>query len=212
MILLINNSVINAHDNNETLKSVIELRAALRRLKIPFHEVKKVEIIDKIKSKIKGIIISGSQMKLSNPDLEFSEYAYNLYYLNELDVPVLGICFGCQLLNIIYGGSVKDMKKYFSDDALTYLSTCPLFASITGKEFKYNFSDLIIPNKMKIGNMKAEEIGWFRMNGRKYSAAFEFEKGKIFGLLFHPEMHEWSQHIFANFYDICLHLRTLHAL
>jgi len=199
MILLINNE-----NNNRPLKSVMELKAALQRLKIPFHEVTKIENIDKIKSKIKGIIISGSQMKLSDPDLDFAEYAHNLHYLNELDVPVLGICFGCQLLNIIYGGSVKDRKKYFSEDARTYLTINPLFVSITGKEFKYNFSDLIIPSKMKIGNMKAEEIGWFKMNGRKYPAAFEFEKGKIFGLLFHPEMHVWSQQIFANFYDICI--------
>ena len=102
MILLINNST-----QGNKLSFIVQLRHTLRKLRIPFIESKKVDydLLTKMKKKIKGIILSGSPMMLLKDDI--SQYNFDIYYMLNLDVPVLGICFGSQLLTLINGGTLK---------------------------------------------------------------------------------------------------------
>ena len=51
----------------------------------------------------KGVILSGGPKSVSDPDAP----DVDLDYLKQLDVPVLGICYGMQLLNKKHGGTVE---------------------------------------------------------------------------------------------------------
>ena len=189
MLLLINNS-----KNVNKLSYIQKLRNALLTLKIPYYEITKIDDdIEKLKHKIKGIILTGSKIKLSIKT-NFEDYAYNIHYLLNLKVPVLGICFGCQLLHILNEGKLSDQKKYFCDSLDVELSKHKLFSNITCSKMQFCFSDLLLPIK----NTKITEIAWFNFNGKKYPCAFEFNT-KMFGFLFHPEFFESSHQILKNF-------------
>ena len=203
MILLINNAKPNMAD----LHYIKYIRNVLKKNNIDFIETKKIENISlKTNKKIKGIIISGSALKLSEP-LLLEEYGYILHYLLYFsNLPVLGICFGCQLLSMICSGfQLENQKKYICDTLHVRTDNShPLFQqNISQKqlnEFKFCFSDLIIPNK-KMKNVR--EIAWFDYKNKKTPCAFEFANHK-YGTLFHPEYLEDTNFVLLNFYHICL--------
>ena len=118
MILLINNST---HGNK--LSFIVQLRHTLRELRIPFIESKKVDydLLTKMKKKITGIILSGSPMMLLKDVI--SQYSFDIYYMLNLDVPVLGICFGSQLLTLINGGTLKLLDHFVCDPLPTKIET-----------------------------------------------------------------------------------------
>ena len=51
----------------------------------------------------KGVILSGGPRSVSDPDAPDVDFDY----LKSLGVPVLGVCYGMQLLNVKHGGTVE---------------------------------------------------------------------------------------------------------
>ena len=198
MILLVNNSYLNIK-----YSIIVQLRKALKILKIPYYETTSIKNdILKMKSKIKGIIFSGSNLFL-NDNLLFEKFANDIRSLLEFDVPVLGLCFGCQLLNLIFGGKlVYFIKKheYFCEKTIIETKKNPLFENFNSTfESSFCFSELPLISK-KDG---VKEIAWFHKNKKEYACGFEFRKGKYYGLMFHPEKSEETYPIFLNFIKIC---------
>jgi GMP synthase-like glutamine amidotransferase len=54
------------------------------------------------------IILSGSQRKLAEPGI-MDTYAYEVDFIKATEKPMLGICFGHQLLSMAFGAEVIDM-------------------------------------------------------------------------------------------------------
>jgi anthranilate/para-aminobenzoate synthase component II len=160
----------------------------------------KIKNIDKIKNKVKGIIMTGSSLKLTK-NISFDNYSFNFYYISKFDVPVYGLCFGCQLLNLMYGGTLKDNKKYICRDVTfhKYDSTHILLKNITTDDYWYCFSDIVIPNK----KIPVTVFATISVNNKILGCGFEFEKNKVFGSLFHPEYYSNTPIIISNFYDLC---------
>lgn len=199
MLLLINNSKPNLAD----LHYIKYIRKCLKKKTIDFIETKKIEDISlKTREQIKGIIISGSPLNLSKP-LLLEDYGYIFHYLFLYpSIPVLGICFGCQLLAMICSGyTLEHQSKFICDKQMVYLEKKhPLFSSaLKDTEFQFCFSDLIIPNK-KIINTR--EIAWFQYKNTKMPCAFDFSNHK-YGTLFHPEFFENTNSVIYDFYTIC---------
>ena len=110
MILLVNNS-----NNVLKLSYINKLRGALDALRIPYYETDSMnDDLLKLKGKIKGIILSGSYLKLTEKNL-FKTFANGIRCILEFDVPVLGICFGCQLLMMIFGGTLSNKNSFFCE-------------------------------------------------------------------------------------------------
>lgn len=64
--------------------------------------------------------------------------------LKESRLPILGICLGCQLLNIGLGGSLlQDIKKHFPDSHVPH-------ASPNGWEVGFNNHDVVVEKDSKI--------------------------------------------------------------
>ena len=65
---------------------------------------KKIKLKD-INKNIKGIVLSGGPLNV----YQINKYSFEKKIL-QLDVPVLGICFGHQILSKLNGGRVKQSK------------------------------------------------------------------------------------------------------
>jgi len=199
MLLILDNG-ITKDDKLSYTKHII---TAMKKYKIDYIVVNKIQNIDEFKNKIKGIIITGSSLKLSKLSKKgnFEKYSFNIYYLSRFNVPLYGMCFGCQLLNIIYGGELKDNKKYICKDIdfYKYDTKCKLLKNIDTINFRYCFSDIVIPNNKIDINI----FSYIVINNKKIGCGFEYEKNKVYGTLFHPEYYDDTQIIFKNFYELC---------
>ena len=224
MLLLINNTV----KSNTAISSVPKLKLALRTLNMGFYEVKGPKIhpevfdpMGPIFRNITGIIISGSSAKLTKIGTDISKYVHILHYLRAFQhVPVLGICFGAQLLLTLYGGALIDNQKYTSQSApVQVLKTHKLFrqgnirtTTTTTKTPKrrvgseaspssntivasFNFSDIPI---MPPSTRKVKPIAWVNGNTTSLAVAYEFERGRVYGCLFHPELNPDTYYIIKN--------------
>lgn len=232
MLLLINNTV----KSNTAISSVPKLKLALRTLNMGFYEVKgpklHPEVFDPtgpIFRNITGIIISGSSAKLSQIGTDISKYVHILHYLRAFQhVPVLGICFGAQLLLTLYGGALIDNQKYTSRAVpIQVLKTHKLFrrgdihipktpqrpettlrrTRAVGFEgaldapssntivASFNFSDIPI---MSHSTRKIKPIAWATGNTTSLAVAYEFERGRVYGCLFHPELNPDTYYIIKN--------------
>jgi GMP synthase (glutamine-hydrolysing) len=199
MILLINNST----DGNR-LSFIVQVRHTLRSLSIPFIESRRVDydLLMKMKKKITGIILSGSPMMLQKDTI--SKYNYDIFYMLNLNVPILGICFGSQLLTIINGGTLKPLRRFICDPLPAKIEkNCFLFdnVQINDKDemyLKFCFSGLPVKPRRK----SAEVLASIIIDGKRTPIAFQYSE-KIFCILGHPEIEAGTHIIYKNFYDFC---------
>ena len=106
MYLIINNS-----NNSKTMKTVPKLINFFTKNNIPHIVINtKKKLIENLKKKIKGVILSGSDLsytsKICNDLVNI-----NVMVLLELNVPILGICFGFQTIGLFYGGTISKLQK-----------------------------------------------------------------------------------------------------
>lgn len=152
--------------------------------------------LDKIISlKPKGIILSGGPS---------SVYEKNAPRINakifDLNIPILGICYGMQLMTYILGGVVAWTEKH------EYGKT-ELFVDKPGILFKDLNPQLIC--WMSHGDIVVEPPKNFKVlahtSNSPVAAMANFKK-KLFGVQFHPEVVHtpWGKDVIKNFlYDVC---------
>lgn len=124
-----------------------------------------------------AIILSGgpkSTSEVDAPDLDFEA-------LKEFDVPVLGVCYGMQLLNLKFGGSVEasDRREY-GPAALRPLVAEGLYEGISdGSQVWMSHSDTVkvIPD--------GTEVLARNQHGTPVSLKWS---GLFYGIQFHPEV------------------------
>ena len=129
------------------------------------------------KVNIKGLILSGGPSSVYEADAP----KFNIEILN-LNIPLLGICYGHQLLAYMFGGEVRLGKE---------------------KEYGITYTTIIKPNKIFEGLNKREKV-WMSHGDTVYKlpedfiilaytknspiAAFKHKKKSIYGLQWHPEV------------------------
>lgn len=123
-----------------------------------------------------GIILSGG------PGSVWAEQA--LKYdegLLELGLPILGICYGMQLITQHFGGKVvPGLKTEYGETVIDLDLGCPLFAGLQAKERVL----------MSHGDTVSKLADGFKVVGRSgaVTAAIYNEALKIYGVQFHPEV------------------------
>ena len=144
---------------------------------------------------IRGVIFSGS------PYSVYDENAFKLDITNIRNrFPVLGICYGAQLISHILGGKVEaaGTREYGRANISTFDNSNLLLKNIgTNSQVWMSHGDTItkIPDNFKIiASTKEVEI-----------AAYQIENEKTWGVQFHPEVFhsEDGTKILENFVDIC---------
>ncbi len=153
---------------------------------VPLEEIKK--------NNYKGIIFTGGPNSVY--DMASPHYTKDIL---DLGVPILGICYGCQLISWMAGGEVK---------------TAPV--SEYGKiEFTAEKSLLMknVPEKSVVWMSHTDYISkapeGFKVIGKTENcpcAAMENAEKKIYAVQFHPEVthSEFGSHMLYNFlYNVC---------
>jgi len=155
--------------------------------KITFEEIKKFAPT--------GIILSGGPMSVYDNDApDFDER------ILKIDVPVLGICYGLQLISKKLGGKVEPAKdREYGRAILNVVKTSPLFNNVD-KESKVWMSH---------GDFLTELPKGFDIIAKSDHSpigAVANESEKIYGVQFHPEVvhTDEGKKIIHNFlFDIC---------
>ena len=143
-----------------------KLLQTLRYYKEPFCIVKTIQDIQKNNpNKVTGIIISGSQFRLTTRTVKIDNVQTPIYCLLTYQVPILGICFGCQLLNYLYGGSLKAFGREVCE---------------THNNLHFCFNDVI--SKVAPGFHMNRKV---KIDGKQVIC--HISKDNMTGLLFHPE-------------------------
>ena len=161
---------------------------------IPIEELKRGIEVEEGKGKIKGIILSGSPFGIHDPGSPKCSYE-----ILDLGIPVLGICYGAQLIAYILGGVVGEGRKAEFGRTELFFKDSELFDGLSENgriNVWMSHGDVI--ERLAI----ADIIGYTRNTP---VAAFR-SKDRIYGVQFHPEVHhtEKGDNILWNFlYNIC---------
>ena len=120
-----------------------------------------------------------------------------------LGIPILGICYGCQLLAQELGGrvtpAVDDSAREYGKTATYFDDSCPLFRNLPSESVTW----------MSHGDYLADIPEGFRLAAHTAvcpTAAICDEKRRFYGVQFHPEVNhtEYGARMLHNFlYGIC---------
>ena len=141
---------------------------------------KKVSIKKLEKDSIKGVILSGGPLNVYQKD----KFSFDKQIL-KLGIPILGICFGHQILSQKLGGKVKKSKhREFGLAKIHKKSNSPLIKNFFNKK-----------NKNDVWMSHADQVSKMPKNFRviassRYSklTIIEDPKNKFYGVQFHPEV------------------------
>ena len=145
----------------------------------------------------KGIILSGG------PASVYDEGAPLLpKEVFELGVPILGICYGAQLMAYLLGGEVeRSEKREFGPAELFILRESPIFKGLS-KDKPYR---VWMSHSDRIIKLPPGFIGLARTEHSPY-AVIAHEKKPFFGVQFHPEVvhTEVGEDVIRNFlFEVC---------
>ena len=151
--------------------------------------------VEKLKDKnVKGIILSGG------PNSVYDEFAPLIEKdLFDLQIPILGICYGMQITQYLYDGKISpSLKREYGKSTLTIEQDSPLTKNIPKESTVW----------MSHGDHVDELSVEFAQLGTTPSciAIAKHKKKDIYNLQFHPEVThtEFGKQIIQNFVvDVC---------
>lgn len=132
-------------------------------------------LIDRIKPK--AIILSGGPSSVLQENTPIIED-----WILGLGIPVLGICYGHQLLAKIIGGKVRVGKGEYGRTLIHIVGEDPLFDGWSNEEYVWmSHRDYVVELPDNAQVLALSENG--------YIAAFKLKDKPIYGVQFHPEVY-----------------------
>ncbi len=145
---------------------------------------------------IKGIILSGGPLCLSE-ELTISSINKNIVALFS-NLPVLGICFGFQIMAASYGGKIDSMELTHQGIKNIEINVNSMIFQGLNKNinaFESHRDKLVeVPPNFNVISKSSDGI----------IQGIENDKLKRWGIQFHPEGLETSNKIILNFVNYCL--------
>lgn len=146
---------------------------------------------------VEGIVISGSFDMISEQNMDYIE---RYSFLREADVPILGICFGHQLLGVLHGadiGKSKPDSSWIQGNREIWLENSRLFTDVKPVSMFQQFhqEEISLPeNFVLLGSSDETRV-----------EAMCHQEKPIYGVQFHPEISgDVGTQIFDNFVNnIC---------
>ena len=147
-----------------------------------------------INDSIKGVILSGSPYSVNDKQSPKID-------LSHIKVPILGICYGAQLIAFQYGADIHSLnhKEYGSQQLKDIIKENKLIRENYHKNMTFwmSHSDSITNYSNKIEPLIFSTYDIL--------AGFKIHQQDIYGIQFHPEVTqtEYGNQILQNFLDIC---------
>ena len=189
-------------DNTKNLNKAYmtpKLIECLQNNNIKYHVVSQRLEVNQIlleNQDIKGIILSGGPLCLSE-ELTISSINKNIVALFST-LPVLGICFGFQIMAASYGGKIDSMEQVHQGIKNIKIDiTSMIFKGLSNEidAFESHRDKLVeVPPNFNVISMSSDGI----------IQGIENMKLKRWGVQFHPEGLETSNKIILNFVNYCL--------
>lgn len=143
----------------------------------------------------KGFIISGAPILVTEVDAE--EYTVLFEWVKTIDVPVLGICFGHQMIGMVHGASAHRQKEDRDWQNISVIQPSPLFDRLPEEvEMMEDHCECISipPGFIHVG-----------VSDSCINEAMQHASRPVFGVQFHPEVSgNHGAVLLENFVNICL--------
>ena len=162
----------------------------VRPFDLPLEEIRRFDPI--------GLIFTGGPGSVYLPGAPWVDPG-----LFDLGLPILGICYGCQLMAQMLGGQVvpaqDDAAREYGKTETVFDTGCALFRGLPEKSVTW----------MSHGDYMAAAPAGFRLAGRSAAcptAAICDETRRFYGVQFHPEVNHtaYGREMLRNFlYEIC---------
>ena len=153
-----------------------------------------MEINREILKNYNGVILSGAPILLTEEKTD--SYLSSSSWIKDIEIPLLGICFGHQLIGLQFGAMVKKMKedRIFQDVEISEDS--PLFNRlpriIEMQEDHCEFAS--VPQNFKL----------LASSDSCFNEAMGHKEKHIYGVQFHPESSGLQGRLLLeNFHEIC---------
>lgn len=150
--------------------------------------------IENITDEFSGVIISGAPILITEQDMEPILFASK--WIHDINVPILGICFGHQLIGLHFGAIPSKMREDRDWQLIECFEDSRLFERLP-QEFKMmedHCETISIPGGFKL----------VASSDACVNEAMEHNTKTIFGVQFHPEISgNLGRTLIDNFIRIC---------
>jgi GMP synthase (glutamine-hydrolysing) len=159
-----------------------------------FQTIPILELQDKDLENKKGVILSGAPILIT--EIDPRKYLERISWLKTIDIPVLGICFGHQLIGITFGSFGTRIREDRNWQEIEAIETSKLFEKLptTFEMMEDHCETISIPHDFMLTAVSDACV----------NEAMQHREKPIYGVQFHPEVSgNYGRIIFDNFIRIC---------
>lgn len=154
-----------------------------------------------LKTKIDGVIMSGSPL-MPTEETKIEDYVCNLYCLKHMTrTPILGICFGCQLITLFFSGRLVDLG-HVTCKRMKVETHIEAFKGIKQGKFCARFLPVETPTSSTLLDVlitvNNEEVG------AVFPCMIRHRTRDVIGVMFHPEALKSTHIILDSFINRCV--------
>jgi anthranilate/para-aminobenzoate synthase component II len=193
-------------DNTADQSIAMYLPKLLSYLRQRGYQYRVVRSIDDMKHimNVQGIILSGSPIMVTEKDFIDNNDVFftNVHAIHvKHGVPILGICFGCQFLNVLWGGDLHKLRSTLCKTVpVEFCQEKIMGTKIPASPHEFQFCCRYTPNKIP---HQFRALAHMTREGKQYPCMIRHKRLPIFGTLFHPEYHADTHWVLDAFMKQC---------